>query len=779
MPEKNGIDSLSTHDSAVSHVSGEAIFINDMDEAGNMLIGHILGSPHASARILSVDTAEAMKIPGIIAILTAKDIPGENQLGPVVKDEVCLAADKTEFIGQAIALIAAESHEAAFEAEQKIIIKYSVLEPVLQLQEAMEQGKMISAPRKIETGDVEKALSESEHTLSGELMTGPQEHWYLETQTCLCVPVERSSYYVYSSTQHPSETQSIIATVLGVEKNRVSVEVKRVGGAFGGKETQANHVAAWASLLARNTNRPVKIHLSRETDQIMTGKRHPFYSKYIVGFTKNGLIKAFDVELNADAGATTDLTNAIMERAIFHVDNAYFIPNLRVYGKAWKTNKPSNTAFRGFGAPQGIAVIEQAIDRIARYLGKDAADIRKLNFYGESNNNITHFGEVVENNRLHLLWDKLIAQSAYYERKENVDEFNKNNSYTKRGIALTPVKFGISFTTSFLNQAGALINIYTDGSVLVNHGGVEMGQGLHSKIRRIAALELGISEDRVTLSPTCTASVPNTSATAASSGADLNGMAVKNACDKLKERLRGVYIKEMEKTGIFEELCQENIIFENDKVYCKEKAGLPFSFSDLVKTAYTSRVSLSATGFYKTPDLYFDKKDGKGRPFHYFAFGMAVSEVEIDTLTAFTKILRTDIVHDVGDSLNPHIDMGQIRGGFVQGSGWCTTEEIKYDEKGHVLNHSPDTYKIPTIMDIPEIFNIVLLEKVPNPNTIRKSKAVGEPPFMLAFSVWLAIKDAISATAGHKTEPEFSLPATNEVILHSIEKLRVQATNKQ
>ncbi len=416
-----------------------------------------------------------------------------------------------------------------------------------------------------------------------------------------------------------------------------------------------------------------------------------------------------------------------------------------------------------------MAVIEQAIDRIARFLGKDPAMIRKMNFYGETNNNVTHYGEAVENNRLHRLWDKLTESSAYNDKKTAVQNFNRASKYKKRGLALTPVKFGISFTTTFLNQAGALVNIYTDGSVIVNHGGIEMGQGLHTKIRRIAALELGVDEEHIRISPTCTDLVPNTSATAASSGADINGMAVKNACSKLKSRLADVFIEKIGDTGVPD---KDHIRFKNNKVFLDKKKGISISFEELVNTAYRERISLSATGFYRTPDIHYDREKGKGRPFHYFAFGMAVSMVEVDTLTGHVRLMSADILHDVGDSLHPMIDLGQIRGGFIQGVGWCTTEDIKYDAKGMMLNHSPDTYKIPTIMDIPEDFIVNLMDHVPNPNTIRKSKAVGEPPFMLAFSVWLAIKDAISAIDGHKTEPEFSLPATNEVILQSVEKLR-------
>jgi xanthine dehydrogenase molybdopterin binding subunit len=555
---------------------------------------------------------------------------------------------------------------------------------------------------------------------------------------------------------------------MGIQKNEVEVEVRRMGGAFGGKETQANHYAAWSALLANATNRSVKIHLTRDEDQIITGKRHNTLTNYKVGFNKKGKILAVDIDLNLDAGWSTDLTMAILERAMFHVDNAYYIQNLRVTGSTWKTNKPSNTAFRGFGGPQGMAVIETVIDRVARFLGKDAVEIRKLNFYKSGNNNVTHYGQKVKNNRLILLYNQLLESSEYFKRREQIILFNLINCYTKRGLAMTPVKFGISFTTSFLNQAGAIVHIYKDGTVQVNHGGTEMGQGLHTKILNIASSELGISPGFIKVTSTNTSKVPNTSATAASSGADLNGMAVKIAIDKLKYRLAEVVL------NIFNKNPSEirNLVFEDNLVFDAQNPVNKISFKELIGVAYINQTSLSATGFYKTPGIFYEKQKGKGNPFHYFAFGMAATEVELDILTGFVKVLRTDILHDVGKSLNEKIDIGQVEGGFIQGLGWVTTEDLKYDNKGNLLNHSPDTYKIPTIQDIPKDFKVELLKNVPNPNTVKQSKAVGEPPFMLALSVWLAIKDAISAIGNYKIEPEFSLPATNEVILASVEKLK-------
>jgi len=764
-------NNTSHHDSAILHVSGQSVYVNDIPVSGDLLYGKVFYSPHAHALIKSYDLETARKLEGVKTILSASDIPGTNQMGPVVHDEVCLADGKVECCGQAIFIIAAVDERTAHEAEKLIEIEYELLPSVLDIETAIEKGNLLNDPRKIETGDVDMVINKSNNIITGVLKTGAQEHWYLETQSCLCVPQEAKEMKVFSSTQHPSETQAIVAEVLGVTRNEVTVEVKRMGGAFGGKETQANHVAAWSALLAHVTGNPVKINLFRDDDQIITGKRHPFLSTYKAAYTLDGKITALDLVLNANGGIANDLSMAILERALFHVDNAYHIPNLRVVGKIWKTNLPSNTAFRGFGGPQGMAVIETVIDRIARKLKKDAAEIRKLNFYGNDKNNITHYGQVVELNRLDLLFDKLIDNSTYFKLRKQADTYNKQNEFYKKGLALTPVKFGISFTTSFLNQAAALVNIYRDGSVLINHGGTEMGQGLHTKMLEIATDELGISNKHIKISATDTSKVPNTSATAASSGSDLNGMAVQNAIVKIKNRLTQFFL---EKYGSQVESTNDQLIFNDNLVHHPLLPDVQVPFKDLVQQAYFNQISLSATGFYKTPDIHYDKEKGRGKPFHYFAFGMAVSEVLLDTLTGHHQTLKTFILQDVGDSINRRIDIGQVEGGFVQGVGWCTTEEIKWDAIGKQLNHSPDTYKIPGVRDIPKEFHVELLENVPNPKVIKNSKAVGEPPFMLAFSVWLAIKDAISAVGNHQFEPEFQIPATNELILQSIQKINLR-----
>ena len=778
------------HESAEKHVTGEAVYVDDILVNQQLLVGRVVYSPHARAKIKSFDLTEAKKVPGVHAALCYRDIPGRNQMGPVVKDEFCLAENEVYCVGQGMFLIVAEDEEQCREAEKHITVEYEPLEPILTIEKAIEKNSLMGPAAKIACGDVDAALKDAPHVIRGELRTGAAEHWYLESQVCLCVPGEGNEMNVFSSTQHPSETQALIAELLGIGKHEVRVEVRRMGGAFGGKETQANHTACWTALLCRATKRPVKMRLFRDDDMKITGKRHRFLATYEAGFDDEGTLLAAKTELNSDGGCATDLSFAILQRAMLHVDNAYYVPNLSVTGRVYKTNLPSNTAFRGFGGPQGMAVIETIIDRVARFLNKDAAEIRFRNFYGIDRRNTTHYGEVVENNRLFTIYDQLMKSSQYEARRKAVNAFNNQNEFYKKGLAITPVKFGISFTTSFLNQAGALVNVYKDGTILVNHGGTEMGQGLHTKIQQIAAAEFGVNVDRVKVNATDTSKVPNTSATAASTGTDLNGMAVKNAIDTLKERIA------KEVAAIFttnhsnnppvpqstgrggQATLQSSIIFKDNVIVDSDHPDRRIPFAEAIPLMQLRQVSLSATGFYRTPNIAWSRESGSGRPFHYYAFGMAVTEVLLDILTGHHEILRTDILHDVGDSINPGIDIGQVEGGYVQGVGWCTTEEIKWDEKGNLLTHSPDTYKIPTVQDIPKDFRTALLQGVPNKNTIRQSKAVAEPPLMLALSAWLAIKDAVSAVANHEMEPEFSLPATNETILLSIEDLKNRKLHK-
>ncbi len=761
------------HDSAVKHVTGEAVYIDDMAVHGRVLAGLVLYSPHAHARITSVDTEASRRVPGVHTVLTYRDIPGHNQMGPVVKDELCLAVDEVTFIGQAVVLIAADTEEQCRAARDLVHIEWEPLDAILDIETAIARNSLLGPERTMQRGDADSALRRSKHRISGELKTGAQEHWYLESQVALCVPGESGEMNVFSSTQHPAETQALVAEVLGVRRNDVVVEVRRMGGGFGGKETQANHTACWAALLARAARRPVKIRLFRDDDMIMTGKRHRYLTRYEAGFDDEGMLTAVRLGFNSDGGAATDLSVAILERTMLHADNAYYVPDMSVTARVWKTNLPSNTAFRGFGGPQGMAAMETIIDRIARELRRDPAEIRRKNFYGQKDRNVTHYGQTIEHNRLPLIYDRIMASSGYAERRSEIAAFNSAHEFEKRGIALTPVKFGISFTTTFLNQAGALVNIYQDGTLLVNHGGTEMGQGLNTKIAQIAAAEMGVSIDRVKVNATNTSRVPNTSATAASSGSDMNGMAVKNAVDVLKQRIACELALVFSEKNPGRPSDPASIKFENNRIFDSGHPDREIGFAEAMQMMNLRQVSLSSTGFYRTPGIGWDKAKGWGKPFFYYSYGMAVTEVSVDVLTGRHTVLRTDIVQDVGDSINAGIDMGQVEGGYVQGLGWCTTEEIKWDEKGNLMTHSPDTYKIPTVRDIPADFRVTLLEGMPNPaGTIRRSKAIGEPPFMLALSAWLAIKDAVAAVAGNRTEPEFSLPATNEVILCSIENLR-------
>ena len=751
-----------THESARLHVTGEALYVDDIPAPPGLLAGRVIYSPHARARIRSIDLEAARALPGVAAVICHSNVPGENQMGPVVRDERCLAEGGVECVGQAVVLVAARDEETARGAAAQVRIDYEPLEPVLDIPAAMARNQLLGLPRTMRRGDPDAALSAAPRVIRGELFTGAQEHWYLETQACLCIPGESGEITAYSSTQHPSETQAIIAGVLGIPSNAVVVEVRRLGGGFGGKETQANHVAAWAALLCRATGRPVKIRLSRDDDMIITGKRHPYLTRYEAGFGDDGLLRALTVELNADGGIATDLSFAILERAMLHADNAYFVPHMSVVARVWKTNLPSNTAMRGFGAPQATAAIETVIDRIARELNIDAAEIRRRNFYGGKGRSITHYGQEVEGNRLGLLFERIMASSAYTARREQVNAFNAAHEFTKRGLAITPVKFGIAFTTTFLNKAGALVHIYADGSVLVNHGGVEMGQGLHTKIRRLAARELGIPVEAVNVSATNTSKVPNTSATAASSGTDLNAMAVLDAIRTLKARIKEVVPNAFASIGSSPASSPTSSTDDSPSTAVNRSSHA--TLADWASRALSQQVNLSAIGFYRVPEIGWDREKGWGRPFNYYAFGVAVSEAEVDLLTGAHTMIRTDILYDAGESINPAIDTGQVEGGFVQGLGWCTTEEIIHDAGGNLLTHSPDTYKIPGVRDVPRDFRVALLEGFPNPAAVAGSKAVAEPPFMLALSAWLAIKDAVSAVDGHVREPAFRIPATNEVI---------------
>ncbi len=758
------------HQSAILHATGKATYVDDILPFPRELQGYVVYSPVAKGILKGFDLSEAKKVPGVEAVISYKDVPGELKIGAVEHDEPILTKDEINYIGQPLFLIAAENEEAALEAARKIKYDIQELEPIVTIEQSMEKDWKLQPTRKIERGDLQKGFAASEHIIEGEFHIGGQEHWYLETHAAIAVPGELNELKVYSSTQNPTEIQALTAKVLNITFNDVTVETRRLGGAFGGKETQGAYAAVWAALLAKHTGRPVRVRLERKDDQLITGKRHPFLTHYKVGFNSDGKIIAADIELNGNAGAYADLSMAILERAMLHAENAYYIPHIRIRGTMWRTNLPPNTAFRGFGGPQGIINIENIIQRIAHYLRKDPALVRKINFYDKQNNQ-TPYGQTVEDNHLLETFENLTKQADYFNRRKQVEEFNRKHKYVKRGIALVPVKFGISFTASFLNQAGALVNIYTDGSVQVNHGGIEMGQGLYTKIRQVAAAELGVSYEKIKITPTTTDKVPNTSATAASTGSDLNGMAVKNAIDKLKKRISNElakYFNEQEPGKISN---PEDFVFENDMIFDSKIPERKMKFSDAAALMHFRQVSLSATGFYRTPGIYFDREKGKGHPFYYFSQGMGITEVELDLLTGKVKLLRADLMHDVGDSLNPEIDKGQIEGAYIQSVGWTLMEDCKYNEKGKLLNDSPGTYKIPVITDIPEIFNVSLIKGHPGKNTIRRSKAIGEPPFILGFSAWLAVKDILASLSNFESDPDIGIPATQDRIVQAIEKL--------
>lgn len=751
------------HESAVHHVTGKATYTDDQRIPSDMLSICPVLSTHAHAIIKNIDLTAVYDLEGVVTVITAEDVTGKNDTGTIIQDEILLPVDEVSYYGQAVVWVVAKTEAIAREGAKRVKIDYEPLEAIITIKDAIAAQSFQGETQKITRGNPTSALAESQHILQGEVEMGGQDHFYLETQTSWVIPDAEGNYHVYASTQHPTETQIIMARVLGIPRNRVVVTCLRMGGGFGGKETQANPSASVAALAAQKTGQSVRVRLKRQDDMLMTGKRHGFLGSYQVGFTPEGKITALDVDLYSHGGWSLDLSPPVMGRALFHIDNAYYIPNLEVRGRITKTNTVSNTAFRGFGGPQGMMVIEDIIDRIARYLKLPPEEIRQRNFYhGEGETNTTHYGQEIHDNRLQTVWTQLKRQANFIERQTQIQQFNRQNAYKKRGLAITPVKFGISFTKTEYNQAGSLILIYLDGSIQLNHGGTEMGQGLHTKMLQVAAKSLGVNLNRFRLMPTSTDKVPNTSATAASSGSDLNGQAVKNACETLKDRLAPIATKLL---GLY---APEELVFEEDWVYCAGHPQDRVSFDEVIGQAYLDRVSLSATGYYRTPNLHYDPKTGKGRPFYYYAFGAAVSEVEIDGFTGTFKLRQVDIVHDVGESLNPLVDKGQIEGGFVQGMGWLTMEELVWDDAGKLRTFAPSTYKIPTISDVPEQFNVTLLENAAQSGVIYGSKAVGEPPFMLALSVREAIREAISAF-GEADYIPLPSPATPEAILTAIE----------
>ena len=751
------------HESGIKHVSGRAFYTDDLPESPETLFGAIGWSKKARAIIKKMNLEKVIKSEGVTAVVTSSDITGRNDVGPVYDGDP-IFPKKAEYYGQPLFAVAAKTTEQARKAVLKAKITYKTLKPVTTIKEALKKKSYVLKEKIIKKGDATKAIENSVNRLNGSFTTGSQEHFALEGQTAFVIPQEDNDYKVFSSTQHPSETQQVIAKMLNQKSNTITVETRRIGGGFGGKETQSFIFAAICTLLAKKTKHPVKLRMDRDDDIIITGKRHDFYSEYKVGFDELGVIKGLKIKLASRCGISPDLSEAINERALLHIDNAYFLENLLVENYLCKTNTASNTAFRGFGGNQGMMAIENIIDHIANSLKRDPAEIRRRNFYQKKKKNITHYNMKIEDNVMHEIYDQLIKSSNYKSRQLSIKKFNEKNTYIKKGIAITPVKFGISFTTWHLNQAGALVHIYSnDGSVHVNTGAIEMGQGTHTKIAQLVANELGLNFSRVKVSATRTDKVPNTSASAASSTTDLNGAAALNAISKIKMNL-SAYIKRKYKIKNGEG------IYENGIVKFKGKS---FKFNSLIKEAYLNRVSLSSSGFYATPKIHFDKKNFKGRPFLYFCYGAAVSEVMIDALTGENKIIRTDILHDAGKAINPAIEIGQIEGGFVQGAGWLTMEEVNWKSNGQITTHSPSTYKIPAASDMPEKFNVEIFKKGKNvEQVINKSKTTGEPPLMLAMSVFYAIKNAIASVGNYAFYPNLDAPATPEKILMSIDKLK-------
>ena len=757
------------HESGRGHVTGGALYVDDISQHHPMLEAWPVCSTQARARITRRNADKARTAPGVVTVVMAEDIPGHNNVGTARHDEPLLASDEVLYHGQLIALVVGNSIKECRAAAARVEVDYEPLRPILGVKEAVAQNSYHTDPHTLKRGDCDKALADSPHRLEGEFVSGGQEHFYLETHAAMAEPGENGSIFINSSTQHPSEIQAIVAEILALPRNQVVVQAPRMGGAFGGKEVQGNTCASLVALAAHTTGRPVRMQLDRDLDMMITGKRHPFHSKYAAGYDDQGRLLAARVELVSDGGWSLDLSQPILDRALFHLDNAYYIPAVFFTGRVAKTNVTSHTAFRGFGGPQGMLVIENILDQVARRLGLAPEVVRARNLYhGSGETNTTHYRQEIGDNRLLAMWDQVQAQAGFEARRREIDAWNARHPRVKRGLAVTPEKFGISFTRAAFNQAGALVLIYADGSIQVNHGGTEMGQGLHTKVLGVAMRELGVRAESVRMMPTSTDKVPNTSATAASSGADMNGWAVKNACITLRDRLAPVAAGLLSKKSGAPVSAHE-VTFTDGFAWHAGNGAARVPFVDVCQEAYLQRVSLSSTGYYSTPIPGWDWEKSEGRPFYYYACGAAVSEVEVDGYTGMHRVLRVDIVHDVGDSLNPGVDRGQIEGGFVQGMGWLTREELLWDKDGRLQTHSASTYQIPAISDAPLEFHVTLFPEAAQAGTIHGSKAVGEPPLMLAISVREAIRDAVSAFGPPGGEVPLPSPATCEAIFAAVQ----------
>lgn len=753
------------HESARLHAAGEAHYIDDLPELAGTLHCALGLSPVAHGRLLGIDVAALKAEPGVAGVITAADIPGANDCGAIVHDDPILADGTVHYLGQPVFAVLSADRETArrVAARAASFLQIEPLPPVLTPEAAHAAGSYVVPPMRLQRGDATQAVARAPHRTARTLRLGGQEQFYLEGQISYAIPKEGRGMHVHCSTQHPSEMQHVVAHALGVHAHDVLIECRRMGGGFGGKESQSAVFACVAAVAARRLGRPVKLRLDRDDDFLITGRRHCFVHDWTVGYDDEGRVLGAQVEMVSRAGFSADLSAPVMARALCHFDNAYWLPHVDVQGFCARTNTQSNTAFRGFGGPQGAFAVEYMLDDIARTLGRDALDVRLANVYGTTQNNTTPYGQVVEDNVLHPLIDQLVSESAYRARREAVSAFNETSPVLKKGLALTPLKFGISFNVVHLNQAGALVHVYTDGSILVNHGGTEMGQGLNTKVAQMVAHTLGVKPERVRVTATDTSKVVNTSATAASTGSDLNGKAAADAAQQVRTRLAQHL---SERHGV----AAESVRFAEDQV---QVGDLMLAFEDVVMGAYMARVQLWSDGFYATPKLHWNRETMTGRPFYYFAYGAAVSEVLVDTLTGEWKLLQADVLHDVGQSINPALDIGQVEGAFVQGMGWLTSEELYWHpQSGKLMTHAPSTYKIPTASDVPEAFNVKLFANRNVEDSIYRSKAVGEPPLLLPFSVFFAIRDAISSVGKHHVSPPLRAPATPEAILDAVDAVK-------
>ena len=746
------------HESAVLHVLGQATYTDDIRETAGTLHAALGLSGRAHARILGIDLEQVAASRGVVAVLTAQDIPGLNDCGPIIHDDPILADGLVQYVGQPVFIVVADSHDNARRAARLARIDYEDLPAILTPQEARAAQSYVLPPMRLARGDAHSAFAGAPHRVKGELYVGGQEQFYLEGQIAYAIPGEDHGMHVYCSTQHPSEMQHVVAHALGLHSHHVTVECRRMGGGFGGKESQSALWAAAAAIAAVRTRRPVKLRADRDDDMLVTGKRHCFHYEYEVGYDGEGRILAAKVDMVTRAGYSADLSGPVATRAVCHFDNSYYLSDVEIRAACGKTNTQSNTAFRGFGGPQGAIAIEYVIDEIARNLGRDPLDIRRLNFYGRNERNVTPYGQAIVDNVIHELVAELEQTSEYRARRAAIEDFNRASPVLKKGLALTPVKFGIAFNVTHLNQAGALVHVYVDGSILVNHGGTEMGQGINTKVMQVVAHELGVDLARVRATATNTSKVANTSATAASTGADLNGKAAQDAARKIRDRLATFVAAEFGASAA-------EVHFADDTVFVNGEA---LRFGEVVAKAYLARVQLWSDGFYATPGLHWDPKTMNGHPFSYYAYGAAVSEVVVDTLTGEWKLLRADALYDAGNSLNPAIDIGQVEGAFIQGMGWLTTEELWWNPAGKLMTHAPSTYKIPGVSDCPEDFRVRLFRNRNVEDSIHRSKAVGEPPLLLPFSVFFAIRDAVSSVGDHRVHPPLNAPATCEEILKAV-----------